>query len=109
VVGVLLAEAAILAQLDAIGCVLLVLGRVVVAALALVAGKGDFDTHGFTSVYFALRRYNAGKRQSIYTISLCPDKDAKKSPSGEVEILYHIYGIMSTAKNVNFLKKHRFM
>jgi hypothetical protein len=62
VIGVLLAETAILAQLDAIGCVLLVLGRVVVAALAFVAGKGDFDTHGFTSVYFALRRHNAGRK-----------------------------------------------
>ena len=76
----LLAEAAILAQLDAIGGVLSVLGRVVVAALALVASEGDFNTHGFTSVYFALRRLKASGAGNRLILSPSVRIKTKKKP-----------------------------
>lgn len=43
--GVLLAEPAVFAELEAVGIVLLVLHGVVVALLAFRAGKGYFDAH----------------------------------------------------------------
>ena len=43
----LLAEAAVLVHLQAIGAVFLVFHGVVVALLALGAGQGDFNSHSF--------------------------------------------------------------
>jgi hypothetical protein len=43
----LAAEAAILRQFDAIGSILLILEGVVVALLALGAGKGNLGSHGY--------------------------------------------------------------
>jgi hypothetical protein len=41
----LLAEGAVLAQLDAVGVVLLVFGRGIVTLLALIASEGYLNTH----------------------------------------------------------------
>jgi len=47
--GVFLAERAVLVDCDAIGRILLVLVRPVVAVLAFAAGQGDIRPHGVTS------------------------------------------------------------
>jgi hypothetical protein len=53
--GVLVAETAILAELDAVGVVLLVLESIVVPLLALSACQCDFDAHSGNLLYFTAR------------------------------------------------------
>ncbi len=54
--GVPLAEAAVLLHLDTVRMVLLFLGGVVVAVLALCAGKGNSRTHDDSFLYLNIYR-----------------------------------------------------
>jgi len=53
---VLTAKTAVFVELQPVGVVFLIFKRVVIALLALGAGKGDFYSHFGTSIYTSLSR-----------------------------------------------------
>jgi hypothetical protein len=91
--GVLPAKAAIFAQLKPIRGVFLVFHGVVIALLAFLAGKGDFDAHGMHLQKYRLKAVFSA-RGGKYTPGLPPSRGilrvTKKEPfsRGGVSIAY---------------------
>jgi hypothetical protein len=74
--GVFAAETAILVHFQPIWRVLFVLHGVVVALLAFLAGKGNFDAHSCTSKFFGV--FPAGHTSSLKQGGIL---STKKEPS----------------------------
>ena len=83
--GVLAAETTILAHLELVRSVLFVLERVVVSLLALVASKGQFNSHFGTSFYIWPIR---GPAASLYEQSGFCAKKQTSLPTGKMTIPY---------------------